>query len=88
VKAERLGRLVDLQRRISLRKNQQKIGREVLVLVEKESKKSAQEFMGRGDDNRTVVFPRNGTAPGELVRVRITGATSATLLGEVMSAGR
>ncbi|MBI3015035.1 MAG: tRNA (N6-isopentenyl adenosine(37)-C2)-methylthiotransferase MiaB [Candidatus Tectomicrobia bacterium] len=88
VKGERLGRLVELQRRISLRKNQQKIGREVLALVEKESKKSAQEFMGRGDDNRTVVFPRNGTAPGELVRVRITGATSATLLGEVASAER
>ena len=84
VKGDRLSRLVELQHRISLRKNRDKIGREVLVLVEKESKKSAREFMGRSDDNRTVVFPRNGTSPGRLVHARITGATSATLLGEVV----
>ena len=84
VKGDRLSRLVELQHRISLRKNRDKIGREVLVLVEKESKKSAREFMGRSDDNRTVVFPRNGTSPGRLVHARVTGATSATLLGEVV----
>ncbi|HLC25663.1 MAG TPA: tRNA (N6-isopentenyl adenosine(37)-C2)-methylthiotransferase MiaB [bacterium] len=84
VKGDRLSRLVELQHRISLRKNRNKIGREVLVLVEKESKKSAREFMGRCDDNRTVIFPRNGTSPGQFVHARITGATSATLLGEVV----
>ena len=37
--------------------------------------------MGRTDTNKVVVFDRVDYVPGEYVRVRVTGATSATLLG-------
>jgi tRNA-2-methylthio-N6-dimethylallyladenosine synthase len=37
--------------------------------------------MGRTAGNRAVVFDREGYQPGDLVRVLITGATSATMTG-------
>lgn len=85
VKSERINRLIEVQRRIALARNRAQIGRDVSVLVEGESKKSDREFMGRSGDNRTVVFPRDGALPGELVSVRITAATGVTLRGEILS---
>jgi tRNA A37 methylthiotransferase MiaB len=39
-------------------------------------------MMGRTDGFKTVILPRGVGAPGELVDVRITRATMATLFGE------
>ncbi|MDE5552215.1 MAG: TRAM domain-containing protein, partial [Muribaculaceae bacterium] len=81
VKIERLNRMIQLQNELSLRSNKADIGREFEVLVEGRSKKSADEFFGRTSQNKVVVFPRGDVRPGDFVRVRVTDATSATLLG-------
>ena len=82
-KADRVGRLVDLQRAVSLKKNRELIGQTVQVLVEGESKRSSEQWMGRTDGNLVTIFPKAGVPlkPGSLVPVRITDATVTTLYG-------
>jgi tRNA-2-methylthio-N6-dimethylallyladenosine synthase len=84
VKVDRINRLVQLQRGISLSLHQPMVGEQVEVLVEGDSKKSASRWSGKTDGNITVVWDK-GTAPtmpGDLVPVRIIGASAATLLGD------
>ena len=81
VKVERLNEIIDVQRGISFQKNQELIGSTVEVLVEGESRKSANEFCGRTETNKMVVFPRNGYRAGDYIHVRVERANSATLFG-------
>ena len=81
VKIERLNRMIALQNELSLASNRADIGKEVEVLVEGRSKRSADDLFGRTSQNKVVVFPAAGARRGDTVRVRITDATSATLLG-------
>ena len=80
-KSRRVSEIIDLQSGMANAKNQQLIGRTVEVLVESPSKKSAEEWSGRTDGNKTVVFPKNGFNVGDYVRVVIDRANSATLFG-------
>ena len=82
VKLRRLNELIQLQTEISAQQNRKDEGREFDVLVEGFSKRSREDLCGRTEQNKMVVFPKNGHHIGETVRVRITGSTSATLLGE------
>ncbi len=82
VKKRRLQEIIDLQNSISAELYQDAIGSVVEVLAESESKRSAGQLMGRTASNRAVVFDREGYQPGDLVRVLITAATSATLTGQ------
>lgn len=84
VKVERLNRMIALQNELSLRSNEQDVGREFEVLIEGRSKRSATDLYGRTSQNKVCVFPAAGHRPGEFVRVRVLGATSATLLSEVV----
>jgi tRNA-2-methylthio-N6-dimethylallyladenosine synthase len=85
VKKRRLSEVIDLQRRLSQVWNTSLVGQEFEVLIEGDSHRSAEEFCGRNDGNQMLVFPkREGLRPGSYVRVRVTGATSATLRGEVV----
>jgi len=81
LKTERLNEIIDVQREISFRRNQEMIGSTVEVLVEGESKKSASEYCGRTETNKMVIFPKNGFDAGSYVRIRIERANSATLFG-------
>ena len=81
IKLNRLNDIIEAQRAISFQLNQEMIGTMVEVLVEGESKKSADEFCGRTDTNKTVVFPKNELRSGEYIRVNIERANSATLFG-------
>ncbi len=81
VKIERLNEIMDVQREISFRKNQEMVGSNVEVLVEGESKKSSNEYCGRTESNKMVVFPKNGYKPGEYIQIRVERANSATLFG-------
>jgi tRNA-2-methylthio-N6-dimethylallyladenosine synthase len=81
IKNRRLSEIIDLQRNISLRRNNTMIGDTVKVLVEGLSKKSVNEFCGRTDTNKMVVFPKNGDAIGDYIGIRIERANSATLFG-------
>ncbi len=84
VKTDRVGRLVELQRRLSLHKNQSLVGTTVPVLVEGDAKRSARQWMGRTDTNVTVVWEKqkDDTTRGMVLPLLITGASAATLYGE------
>ncbi len=84
VKLRRLNELIALQTEISAQQNQKDEGREFDVLVEGFSKRSRQQLCGRTEQNKMVVFDKDHHHIGETVRVRITGSTSATLLGELV----
>jgi tRNA-2-methylthio-N6-dimethylallyladenosine synthase len=80
LKVERLERLVELVQRRAGERAQRFVGREMEVLVEGASRTDEARLRGRTRHNKAVNF--EGTAaPGELVGVEITEATSQTLLG-------
>ena len=84
VKKRRLNEVIRLQNQISLRHNQADVGKTFKVLIEGDSKRSDQEFKGRNSQNKVLVFPKApGLKPGDYAQVRVTGATAATLLGEL-----
>ena len=84
-KIRRLNELIALQTEISAQQNKKDEGKTFDVLVEGFSKRSREQLCGRTEQNKMVVFPKAGHHIGETVQVRITGSTSATLLGEVKS---
>jgi tRNA-2-methylthio-N6-dimethylallyladenosine synthase len=85
VKVRRLTEIIELQQKISYEINQELIGKEVEVLVEGESKRSPEQWMGRTDTNKVVIFPKlEGVKPGDYVIVRINKANSATLFGDIV----
>lgn len=84
VKIDRLNRMIALQNELSLESNRRDIGREFEVLVEGVSKRNAGELFGRTSQNKVAVFPAGTARPGDFVRVRVTSATSATLLAEMV----
>jgi tRNA-2-methylthio-N6-dimethylallyladenosine synthase len=85
VKKDRLRRVIELQLRVSKEKNQQDIGKTFSVLIESSSKRSEDDWAGRNDQNKMVIFPKNGNhQPGDYVRVRVNKASSATLIGEMV----
>ena len=85
VKIDRLNRMIALQNELSLASNRADIGRRFRVLVEGRSKRSAEEYYGRTSQNKVVVFPRGNAKTGDFIDVVVTGATSATLLGEAVA---
>ena len=82
VKIERLNELIHLQTEVSAAQNAKDVGKTFEVLVEGFSKRSREQLMGRTEQNKAVVFPKNGHHIGERVMVKIVDSTSATLLGE------
>ena len=84
IKVKRLEEIINLQNQLSLESNKKTIGKTYEVLVEGVSKRSREDFYGRTEQNRVVVFPRGTHRIGEFVKVRITDVTSATLLGELV----
>ena len=83
-KIRRLNELIALQTEMSAIQNKKDEGKEFYVLVEGFSKRSHEQLCGRTEQNKMVVFPKAGHHIGETVRVKITGSTSATLLGEAL----
>ncbi len=81
VKLSRLNQIIELQNRLSLESNKRDIGKTFEVLVEGDSKKSSNDFFGRNQQNKSIVFPRQNYKPGDYVQVKISGFTQATLLG-------
>ena len=84
VKIERLNELIRLQTEVSAEQNAKDVGKTFEVLVEGFSKRSREQLMGRTEQNKAVVFTKNGHHIGERVMVKIVDSTSATLLGECL----
>ena len=83
-KVRRLNELIKLQTEISAAQNKKDEGKEFDVLIERFSKRSREQLMGRTEQNKAVIIPRGKHHIGQTVRVRITGSSSATLIGEVV----
>ena len=81
-KIRRLNELIALQNDLSAESYRQNIGKTYEVLAEGTSKRSANQFFGRTEQNKVVVFDRKNHHIGDFVKVRITGSSSATLQGE------
>jgi tRNA-2-methylthio-N6-dimethylallyladenosine synthase len=84
VKRDRIERLVDVVQRVGAERNRARIGGVEEVLVEGPSRTDPSLLRGRTRRNTTVNFTGDA-APGELVDVRIEGATSTTLRGVALS---
>ena len=82
-KIRRLNELIQLQTEMSAIQNKKDEGKEFDVLVEGFSKRSREQLCGRTEQNKMVVFDKGSHHIGETVKVKITGSTSATLLGEI-----
>jgi tRNA-2-methylthio-N6-dimethylallyladenosine synthase len=80
VKRDRIERLIEVVQRVAAARNAERVGRIEQVLVEGASRTDASLLRGRTRRNTTVNF-RGTAAAGELVNVRIDGATSTTLRG-------
>jgi len=83
VKKERIIRLVDQQKQISLKSNQAHIGSVQSILVEKDvANKDNTLLIGRNEYNTIVKFPRiENVVVGDYVNIRLTEATPHALLG-------
>jgi tRNA-2-methylthio-N6-dimethylallyladenosine synthase len=83
-KKRRLDEIVRLQNKISQQSNLNDLGKISKVLIEGDSKKSALAWMGRNNQNKVVVFPKNGSSlqKGDYAMVKIEQCTGATLIGQ------
>jgi tRNA-2-methylthio-N6-dimethylallyladenosine synthase len=86
VKQERLSILQEIQKEITLRKNQELEGRVKEVLVEGRSRQSAQDVAGRTRSNKIVNFKGDLSLVGMLVPVQISKGYPHSLRGEIVSA--
>ena len=61
--------------------NQKRVGCVEIVLVEKESKRSANHWAGRTDSNKWVIFEKNNFKIGDLITVKINSYNQSNLFG-------
>lgn len=83
-KIRRLNEIIALQNELSLESNRRDIGKTFEVLVEGYSKRSREQMCGRTQQNKMIVFPKGNAKPGDFVMVKVSEATSATMLGEIV----
>lgn len=85
VKKRRLAEIIEMQNRLSLESNKKDLGKSFKVLIENESKKDSNAWMGRSSQNKVVVFPKENheVNKGDYVHVTIHECTQGTLLGTI-----
>lgn len=83
VKRERIQKLIKLQSKITLEKNNARIGHTYEVLVESESK-DKKLLCGRNDAGYMINFAGSSTLIGSFASIRITHASPHTLSGELV----
>lgn len=87
IKKSRLHRLFSVADRISLELNQLLVGTTVPVLIDGDSRRSDQDWQGRGEDNRVVNFPKAGAQrEGDIVDVKIERASPHSVYGRMLGA--
>ncbi|MFB3844919.1 MAG: tRNA (N6-isopentenyl adenosine(37)-C2)-methylthiotransferase MiaB [Candidatus Cloacimonadaceae bacterium] len=77
----RLQQLIEVQREQTKKKFQVQIGKTVEVLVEGKSKRGGNQVSGKTRDFKICAFEGGENIIGQIVRVRVTGATAGTLIG-------
>ncbi len=86
VKKKRLDDIVRMQNRLSFESNTKDLGTTTQVLIEGDSKKSNEHWMGRNSQYKVVVFPKSGTdlKPGDYAMVKVHDCTQGTLIGTII----
>jgi tRNA-2-methylthio-N6-dimethylallyladenosine synthase len=84
VKKRRLAEVISLQQKLAEKKIKAQVGKVHRVLIEHESKKSADMWAGRNSQNAVVVFPKGNYKRGEYVNVLAESCTKTTLIGTVL----
>ena len=84
VKLRRLNEMIALQNELSRQQNAKDKGKTFEILVEGRSKRSADQLFGRTGQNKVVIFDRADHRVGQKLKARITGSSSATLMGEIV----
>ncbi|MGE5178427.1 MAG: tRNA (N6-isopentenyl adenosine(37)-C2)-methylthiotransferase MiaB [Bacteroidota bacterium] len=84
-KTRRITLLIEEQKQASLERNAESVGREVAVLVEGPSKKSADHWFGKTEHFKTAVFHHGSERVGETIRMRVAAVSPYTLFGEGVS---
>lgn len=87
VKKRRLAEIITVQREVTFDLYNACVGTTEALMVDGPSKRDPQEWQGRTDTNRFVIFPhepQRGYAMGDIVHVRIERANSATLFGTIV----
>lgn len=85
-KSTRFTELEKAQRRRQKQIYESYLGRELKVLVERQSSKSPCDMTGHSTCHKVVNFPGSDSMLGNIVHVRITQAKQNSLYGEVISA--
>jgi tRNA-2-methylthio-N6-dimethylallyladenosine synthase len=87
VKKRRLQEIIEVQNRLSKNSNIKDIGKTFKVLIEGDSKRSEEDWVGHTSQNKVVVFPKAGFnfKKGDYVNIKVKDCTQATLLGEVVT---
>ncbi len=80
-KIRRLNEMISLQNELSAESYKKDIGKTFEVLVEGVSKRSKEQFFGRTQQNKVVVFDRGNHHIGDFVKVKVSESSSATLKG-------
>ena len=83
VAQDRYERLIAVQNRVSLEKNQEEVGRVLEILVEGPSRKDPEVITARSRGNKVVHVPGHHD-PGTFLQARIEGAARHHLLGAVL----
>jgi len=85
IKGDRLNRLKEFQKSIGLLQLRKDVGKTRTVLIESVSKKRADEWKGRTEQNRIVIFKTDKNCqPGDYLDIKINRADGVTLFGEVV----
>ncbi len=84
VKQRRLTEVIEVQHKHQLEYFKGEIGKTYEVLVERVSKKSEDEFMGRNSQSSSCIFPKGNYKIGDYVNVKIIDCTKATLIAEIV----
>lgn len=89
VKQRRLSEVIETFHSVLQEKVRHEIGKKHVVLVEADSKRSAQEWQGRSDTNFRVVFPKPSSGgpllkSGDYALVQIESASIITLRGKYL----
>ena len=82
VRQERLRRMIDLQNAITEERTRAQVGRVEEILLERPSRRDPEMLLGKTGSFRKVLVPAELGAPGDYVRVRLTGVSGWSLLGE------
>ena len=85
IKKRRLSEVISIQHDVAKKLNKAQEGEVHRVLIEMQSKKNENEWMGRNEQNIKVIFPKDYYQMGDFVDVLIERSTTTSLIGKGIS---